>query len=194
MKTFLGFSAFRMFWRERTFWWVLLYLVCGVVIGGYAGMHADRSGIALLAKTVQEQNMMQQAWSTAIPVRLMETLGWILAAIIIGQFPARRLMLVLLIVVRGFLFGFALSVIPAELGWWGVYLSLVTAGLSAILSLPAFLFSAAAVLLCCRQYERRQYFHAIGKYRIIFQSSIVLCLISAAYRLTLAQLLLTFYP
>ncbi len=194
MRRVPGFSVFRMLWSERALWLAILCLACGLAAGSYAGIYTDSSGIAPLAQSVQEQSVMQQAWTTAVPVRLAETLGWLLAALVIGFLPARRLLLMLLIAARGFLLGFTLSVIPAELGLWGVYLSFVTAGLGAVLSVPAFLFSAAAVLLCCQQNGRRQYIRSIGRYGAVLRSSAVLCLISAIYRLTIARLLLNLYP
>lgn len=188
MRRVPGFSAFQMIWREHVLWLAVLYLVCGLAAGGYAGIHADGSGMAQLSQSVQEQSLMRQAWTAAVPVRLAETLGWLLAAVIAGLLPGRRLLLPLLTAARGFLLGFTLSVIPAQLGLWGVYLSFVTAGLGAVLTVPAFLFTVSAVLLCCRQQGR--YFSSLRRYVPLLRSCAVLCLLAAGYRLIIARILL----
>ncbi|MGN1030232.1 MAG: hypothetical protein ACI4PQ_01370 [Butyricicoccaceae bacterium] len=192
MKRILSFSSFQMLWRERAFWLAVFCLVCGLAAGSYFGMQADSSGIGELAQTVQEQSAMPLSWK-AVPVRLGETLGWIIAVIGIGLLPGRRLLLTALLVLRGFLLGFTISIISLKMGLLGVYLSFVTTGIGAMLSVPAFLFSTAAVLICASEGSRGQFFRALRRYRAVLCSSTVLCLLSAGYRLTAANLLLRFF-
>ena len=113
----------------------------------------------------------------------MSAYGWMLAAVILAAIPGRLLWIALLMAVRGFLLAFAAAAVLTQSGLLGVYICLVSIGISAVLWLPAMLLTSTAVLDVGMNQQRNGYLFSLKRNGSVLVISAILLLGSVLWRL-----------
>ena len=185
----LSFSDARRLRQSPLFSFLTAVLLCGILAGSFTGMHIPQSEgnyVNELAALVSSNAAGQMPTIRTVAACLAGTFGWAAAAILLGKLPGRLLWISFLTAIRGFLLAFAAAAALVESGVWGIYLSLVSIGISAVLWLPAILLLCTAAL----DIGRRNY--AVGWKR--YSGTLALCsmllLGSALWRLLAVPMLL----
>lgn len=187
-----GMLSFSDAWRLRqspVFAFLIAVLLCGVLAGSFTGMHIPQSEgnyVNELAELVSSNAAGQMPTLRTVAACLGGTFGWAFLAILLGKFAGRLLWISFLIAARGFLLAFAAAAALVESGVWGIYLSLVSIGISAVLWLPAMLLLCTAVL----DTERRSYTTGLKRYGGVLVLCGILLLGSALWRLLAVPVLL----
>ena len=96
----------------------------------------------------------------------------------------------LLTALRGFLLAFSAAAALVESGWRGIYISVVSIGISAVFWIPALLLVCAAVLDAAQGRGNRGYFTALGRFGGVLGISTALLCGSALWRLLAVPVLL----
>ena len=189
----LSFSDVRRLRQSPVFAFLVAALLCGVLAGSFTGMHIPQSAgsyagelAALLAENVNGELPSLRTVAACIG----GTFGWGIRAVLLGVLPARMMWVGLLTALRGFLLAFASAAALVESGWRGMYISVVSIGISAMFWIPALLFVCAAVLDASQRRGKRGYFIALGRFGGVFGISTVLLFGSALWRLLAVPVLL----
>lgn len=185
----LSFSDARRLRQSPVFSFLIAVLLCGVLAGSFTGMHIPQSEgnyVNELAALVSSNAAGQMPTLRTVAACVGGTFGWALAAVLLGKLAGRLLWLSFLMAARGFLLAFAAAAALVESGVWGIYLSLVSIGVSAVLWLPAMLLLCTAVL----DVERRGYVAGLKRYGGVLTLCGVLLLGSALWRLLVVPVLL----
>ena len=189
----LSFSDVRRLRQSPVFAFLTAVFLCGILAGSFTGMHIPQSEgnyVDDLAALVSSNAAGQLPTLRTVAVCLGSTFGWAVLAVVCGAVAGRLLWVSLVVAVRGFLLAFAASAALIESGWWGIYLSLVSIGVSAVLWIPAMLLLCAAVLAVGMGREKRGYFAALGRYGGVIGICCALLLGSALWRLLAVPVLL----
>ncbi|MCD8357329.1 MAG: hypothetical protein LUE11_12285 [Clostridia bacterium] len=192
-RDILSFSVVRRLRQSPVYAFLLAVLLCGVLAGSFTGMHipqADGSYVSDLAQLVSSNAAGKMPTIRTVVACLAGTYGWMLAAVLLGAIAGRLLWIALLMALRGFLLAFAAAAALAESGLWGIYISLVSIGISAVFWLPAMLLVCTAVLDVGMTRERNGYFPALKRNRGAFMIGVVLLMGSALWRLLAVPVLL----
>ncbi len=113
-----------------------------------------------------------------------------LAAVILAAIPGRLLWIALLMAVRGFLLAFAAAAVLTQSGLLGVYICLVSIGISAVLWLPAMLLTSTAVLDVGMNQQRNGYLFSLKRNGSVLVISAILLLGSVLWRLLAVPVLM----
>ena len=185
----LSFSDVRRLRQSPLFSFLTAVLLCGILAGSFTGMHIPQSEgnyVNELAALVSSNAAGQMPTVRTVAACAAGTFGWAAAALLLGKLPGRLLWISLLIAARGFLLAFAAAAALVESGVWGIYLSLVSIGVSAVLWLPATLLLCTAAL----DVDRRSYAAGWRQYSGALALCSLLLLGAALWRLLAVPVLL----
>ncbi len=185
----LSFSDARRLRQSPVFAFLTAVLLCGVLAGSFTGIHIPQSEgnyINELAALVSSNAAGQMPTLRTVAACFAGIFGWACAAVLLGKIAGRLLWISVLVAARGFLLAFAAAAALAESGVWGIYLSLVSIGISAVFWLPAMLLLCTAVL----DTERRSYTAGLKRYGGVLALCTLLLLGSALWRLLAVPVLL----
>lgn len=190
-----GFSVVRRLRQSPIFAFLLAVLLCGMLAGCVTGMHipqGQETYISELAQLLASNAAGKMPSIRTVAACLAGAYGWMLAALILAAMPGRLLWIALLMAVRGFLLAFSVAAVLTQSGLWGVYICLVSIGISAVLWLPAMLLTATAALDVGMNQERHGYFFSLKRNGSVLIFSVLLLFGSVLWRLLAVPVLLGF--
>lgn len=189
----LGFSVVRRLRQSPVFAFLLAVLLCGMLAGCVTGMHIPRGNetyVSELAQLLASNAVGKMPSVRTVAACLAGAYGWMLAAVILAAIPGRLLWIALLMAVRGFLLAFAAAAVLTQSGLLGVYICLVSIGISAVLWLPAMLLTSTAVLDVGMNQQRNGYLFSLKCNGSVLVISVILLLGSVLWRLLAVPVLM----
>lgn len=189
----LSFSDVRRLRQSPVFAFLVAALLCGVLAGSFTGMHIPQSAGSYagdLAALVAENVTGELPSLRTVMACVGGTFGWAVGAVLLGALPGRMMWVGLLAALRGFLLAFSAAAALVESGWRGIYISVVSIGISAVFWIPALLLVCAAVLEAAQGRGKRGYFTALGRFGGVLGISAALLCGSALWRLLAVPVLL----
>ena len=168
-KKIPGSFLFSELWGAPAFVMLAALFVCGAIAGCFTGQMAAGSGLAALG-----------------------AFGWQMAALAAGWLRPASLFLSLLTLVRGFSLSFSASALLHAFGTEGIWLSLASGGVTAVITVPCLLVTAAACFLAAQDAPRGRrggYFYALGRYRGAIFCCTVAAMWAGALRLPFAWMI-----
>ncbi len=172
----LSFFSLKQLWETPHFVFLTVMLLCGALAGSFTGLRSGQYQGALLEQLAGQMTAQLQDTSWGFGVRaLVGAAAWPAAAILMGRMRISSLFLSGLCAARGFLAAFSAAAFLSAFSWSGLILSLLTGGLSAILTIPCLLLTCTACFLASQETGRRgkTYWYALLRYR----SAVVCCLV-----------------
>lgn len=182
----LGFSVVRRLRQSPVFAFLLAVLLCGMLAGCVTGMHIPQGNetyVSELAQLLASNAVGKMPSVRTVAACLAGAYGWMLAAVMLAAIPGRLLWIALLMAVRGFLLAFAAAAVLTQSGLLGVYICLVSIGISAVLWLPAMLLTSTAVLDVGMNQQRNGYLFSLKRNGSVLVISAILLLGSVLWRL-----------
>ena len=189
----LGFSVVRRLRQSPVFAFLLAVLLCGMLAGCVTGMHIPQGNetyVSELAQLLASNAVGKMPAVRTVAACLAGAYGWMLAAVILAAIPGRLLWIALLMAVRGFLLAFAAAAVLTQSGLLGVYICLVSIGISAALWLPAMLLTSTAVLDVGMNQQRNGYLFSLKRNGSVLVISAILLLGSVLWRLLAVPVLM----
>ncbi|MDY4443024.1 MAG: hypothetical protein SPE35_02610 [Butyricicoccus sp.] len=189
----LGFSVVRRLRQSPVFAFLLAVLLCGMLAGCVTGMHIPQGNetyVSELAQLLASNAVGKMPSVRTVAACLAGAYGWMLAAVILAAIPGRLLWIALLMAVRGFLLAFAAAAVLTQSGLLGVYICLVSIGISAVLWLPAMLLTSTAVLDVGMNQQRNGYLFSLKRNGSVLVISAILLLGSVLWRLLAVPVLM----
>lgn len=189
----LGFSVVRRLRQSPVFVFLLAVLLCGMLAGCVTGMHIPQGNetyVSELAQLLASNAVGKMPSVRTVAACLAGAYGWMLAAVILAAIPGRLLWIALLMAVRGFLLAFAAAAVLTQSGLLGVYICLVSIGISAVLWLPAMLLTSTAVLDVGMNQQRNGYLFSLKRNGSVLVISAILLLGSVLWRLLAVPVLM----
>ena len=189
----LGFSVVRRLRQSPVFAFLLAVLLCGMLAGCVTGMHIPQGNetyVSELAQLLASNAVGKMPSVRTVAACLAGAYGWMLAAVILAAIPGRLLWIALLMAVRGFLLAFAAAAVLTQSGLLGVYICLVSIGISAVLWLPALLLTSTAVLDVGMNQQRNGYLFSLKRNGSVLVISAILLLGSVLWRLLAVPVLM----
>ena len=189
----LGFSVVRRLRQSPVFAFLLAVLLCGMLTGCVTGMHIPQGNetyVSELAQLLASNAVGKMPSVRTVAACLAGAYGWMLAAVILAAIPGRLLWIALLMAVRGFLLAFAAAAVLTQSGLLGVYICLVSIGISAVLWLPAMLLTSTAVLDVGMNQQRNGYLFSLKRNGSVLVISAILLLGSVLWRLLAVPVLM----
>ena len=189
----LGFSVVRRLRQSPVFAFLLAVLLCGMLAGCVTGMHIPQGNetyVSELAQLLASNAVGKMPSVRTVAACLAGAYGWMLAAVILAAIPGRLLWIALLMAVRGFLLAFAAAAVLTQSGLLGVYICLVSIGISAVLWLPAMLLTSTAVLDVGMNQQRNGYLFSLKRNVSVLVISAILLLGSVLWRLLAVPVLM----
>lgn len=189
----LGFSVVRRLRQSPVFAFLLAVLLCGMLAGCVTGMHIPQGNetyVSELAQLLASNAVGKMPSVRTVAACLAGAYGWMLAAVILAAIPGRLLWIALLMAVRGFLLAFAAAAVLTQSGLLGVYICLVSIGISAVLWLPAMLLTSTAVLDVGMNQQRNGYLFSLKRNGSVLVISVILLLGSVLWRLLAVPVLM----
>lgn len=189
----LGFSVVRRLRQSPVFAFLLAVLLCGMLAGCVTGMHIPQGNetyVSELAQLLASNAVGKMPSVRTVAACLAGAYGWMLAAVILAAIPGRLLWIALLMAVRGFLLAFAAAAVLTQSGLLGVYICLVSIGISAVLWLPAMLLTSTAVLDVGMNQQRNGYLFSLKCNGSVLVISVILLLGSVLWRLLAVPVLM----
>lgn len=187
----LSFSDIRRLRQSPVFAFLTAALLCGILAGSFTGMHIPQSAGSYageLAALVAENAAGEMPSLRTVAACFGGTFGWAVGAVLLGMLPGRMLWIGLLTALRGFLLAFAVAAALIQSGWQGIYISIVSIGISAVFWVPAMLLVCAAALDASQ--GNRRYFSALARFGGVLGLSIMLLFGSVLWRLLAVPVLL----
>ena len=182
----LGFSVVRRLRQSPVFAFLLAVLLCGMLAGCVTGMHIPQGNetyVSELAQLLASNAVGKMPSVRTVAACLAGAYGWMLAAVMLAAIPGRLLWIALLMAVRGFLLAFAAAAVLTQSGLLGVYICLVSIGISAVLWLSAMLLTSTAVLDVGMNQQRNGYLFSLKRNGSVLVISAILLLGSVLWRL-----------
>ena len=189
----LGFSVVRRLRQSPVFAFLLAVLLCGMLAGCVTGMHIPQGNetyVSELAQLLASNAVGKMPSVRTVAACLAGAYGWMLAAVILAAIPGRLLWIALLMAVRGFLLAFAAAAVLTQSGLLGVYICLVSIGISAVLWLPAMLLTSTAVLDVGMNQQRNGYLFSLKRNGSVLVISAIRLLGSVLWRLLAVPVLM----
>lgn len=189
----LGFSVVRRLRQSPVFAFLLAVLLCGMLAGCVTGMHIPQGNetyVSELAQLLASNAVGKMPSVRTVAACLAGAYSWMLAAVILAAIPGRLLWIALLMAVRGFLLAFAAAAVLTQSGLLGVYICLVSIGISAVLWLPAMLLTSTAVLDVGMNQQRNGYLFSLKRNGSVLVISAILLLGSVLWRLLAVPVLM----
>ena len=165
----------------------------GMLAGCVTGMHIPQGNetyVSELAQLLASNAVGKMPSVRTVAACLAGAYGWMLAAVILAAIPGRLLWIALLMAVRGFLLAFAAAAVLTQSGLLGVYICLVSIGISAVLWLPAMLLTSTAVLDVGMNQQRNGYLFSLKRNGSVLVISAILLLGSVLWRLLAVPVLM----
>ncbi len=181
MKRYIpGFFA--PIWGSPALIFLTALFICGAVVGSFTGLLAAANGsvqIAQLADALAVQagkapDVMDAAFAA------LGAFGWQISVLLAGWTRPASLFLPLICAARGFTLSFSVSALLQALGIDGIWRSLASSGMAAVITVPCLLLTAAACFSAAQSAPRGQrggYFYALGRYR----SAVLGCTLAAVW-------------
>ena len=189
----LGFSVVRRLRQSPVFAFLLAVLLCGMLAGCVTGMHIPQGNetyVSELAQLLASNAVGKMPSVRTVAACLAGAYGWMLAAVLLAAIPGRLRWIALLMAVRGFLLAFAAVAVLTQSGLLGVYICLVSIGISAVLWLPAMLLTSTAVLDVGMNQQRNGYLFSLKRNGSVLVISAILLLGSVLWRLLAVPVLM----
>lgn len=171
----LSFFSLRQLWETPHFVFLTVMLLCGALAGSFTGLRSGQYEGALLEQLAEQMIVQIQdtSWKLAVQA-LLGTVAWQAAVILLGRFRGSSLLVSGVCAARGFLAAFSAAAFLAAFSWHGIVLSLLTGGLSAVITIPCLLLTSTACFLAGQERKRpKDYWYMLLRYR----SAILCCIL-----------------
>ena len=165
-REILSFSDVRRLRRQPEFAFLAAVLLCGVLAGSFTGLRipqAENSYAAQLAALLTQNAAGQLPTLRTTLLGFAGSFAWAAAVLITAKLWGKLIWTALVMAVRGFLLAFAAAAALIDSGIWGIYLSFVSIGISALFWVPAMLLLGTAALVSAKEgkvYRRALVHHA----------------------------------
>lgn len=181
----LSFFSLRQLWETPHFVFLTVMLLCGALAGSFTGLRSGQYEGALLEQLTGHMITQIQDTSWQLAVRaLLGAFAWQAAAILLGSLRVSSLLLSGLCAARGFLAAFSAAAFLAAFSWRGLALSLLTGGMSAILTVPCLLLTSTACFLAAQDRKRHgEYWYVLLRYRGAILCCMLLSIAGGALRI-----------
>ncbi|MCI6720409.1 MAG: hypothetical protein MR451_06355 [Clostridiales bacterium] len=181
----LSFFSLRMLWGTPHFVFLTMMLLVGALAGSFTGLRSGQAEDILLEQLADA--MVAQARQTGsaggLALNAVVTgLAWELAALCAGALRPHSLLPSAVCAARGFLMAFSAGALLSALGWPGLALAALTGGISAVVTVPCLLMTAAASFLAGQEAGRGGFWYAMGRYRGTVLTCIGLALLGSLLR------------
>lgn len=189
----LGFSVIRRLWQSPVFVFLLAVLLCGMLAGCVTGMYIpgeNETYVNELAQLLASNAAGKMPSVRTIAMCVAGAYGWMIAIMIMAAMPGRLLWIAIIMAIRGFLLAFAVAAVLIQSGLLGVYICLVSIGISAVLWLPAMLLTSAAVLDMSTNRQRNGYLFCLKCNGSALVLSVILLLGAVMWKLLAVPVLL----
>lgn len=185
----LGFSDVRQVRASPYFVFSVVMLAVGLFAGGFFGvlLHPNGTAVGAAAQQLSGISGGMPTWSRVFTA-LAETAGWVALVLLLGGRRGGTLFVALILLLRGGLLAFVVAACVTGTGLSGLLLSVVSAGVSAVLSVPALLL-AAALALDAGQGHQRGYGRRLLRHRGALLWCGLLLLAAALWRLSAVPVL-----
>ncbi|MBS5151405.1 MAG: hypothetical protein KHY76_10530 [Butyricicoccus pullicaecorum] len=163
----LSFFSLRQLWETPHFVFLTVMLLCGALAGSFTGLRSGQYEGALLEQLAGQMTAPIQDTSWRFIVRaLLGAVTWQAVAILFGRLRASSLLISGLCAARGFLAAFSAAAFLAAFSWRGLVLSLLTGGVSAVITIPCLLITSTACFLAGQDRKRpKDYWYMLLRYR-----------------------------
>ena len=191
MKRKISFFSIGVIWNTPAFLFLTALFLCGAIAGGFTGLMGGAQGSA--ARLAEYILGTESALAGQTAGLLCSTLLWLALCLAAGALTPHSLFLAAVVAARGFTLSFAVAATVSGLGLQGVWLSLATAGLPALLTAPCLLVVATAAFLAASDAphgRRGGYLYTLGRYRGALALCTVLSAAAALLRGAVSPLLL----
>ena len=193
MKKRINFFSIGVVWGTPAFLFLIALFLCGVIAGGFTGLMDGAQGSVTRLADYMVAGAGAEAVSSGAQAlgALCGTLVWLALCLLAGALTPYSLFLAAVVAARGFMLSFTVAASVGGLG--GVWLSLATAGLPALVTVPCMLTVASAAFLAASEAphgRRGGYLYALGRYRGALALCAGLSGAAALLRVTAAPLLL----
>lgn len=193
-KKIPGSFLFSELWGAPAFVMLAALFVCGAIAGCFTGQMAAGSGLAPIERLADmlETEARQTPGAREALLAALGAFGWQMAALAAGWLRPASLFLSLLTLVRGFSLSFSASALLHAFGTEGIWLSLASGGVTAVITVPCLLVTAAACFLAAQDAPRGRrggYFYALGRYRGAIFCCTVAAMWAGALRLPFAWMI-----
>lgn len=170
----LSFFSLRQLWETPHFVFLTVMLLCGALTGSFTGLRSGQYEEALLEQLADHMiaQIQDTSWSIAVHT-LLGVFFWQAAAILLGRIRGGSFWLSGLCAARGFLAAFSAAAFLAAFSWRGLGMSLLTGGVSAILTIPCLLLTCTACFQAAQDRKRGTYWYMLLRYR----GAIVCCML-----------------
>lgn len=190
-REILSFSDVRNLRKQPEFAFLTAVLLCGVLAGSFTGLRIPQtqdSYAAALAALLTQNAVGQLPTLRTTLLGFAESFGWAFAMLFAAKLWGRLLWTALLMAIRGFLLAFAAAAALTASGIWGIYLSFVSIGISAMFWIPAMLLIGTTALNSAG--VGKQYRRMLQKHSGVLVLCGLLLLFSVLWRLLAVPMLL----
>lgn len=169
-RNVLGLNFFTRLWTMPIFTIFVALFVCGAIAGSVAGQISaisDEYVIKSLASSIVEQSLKAPTFADGLRAA-GGALAWQVLMIIIGLIKPVSLFMFTALVTRGFLIAFSASALFGALGAKGIIISLCSSGITAVITVPCLLTTAAACYFSAKQAPKNKrfgYFYVLKSQR-----------------------------
>lgn len=163
----LSFFSLRQLWETPHFVFLTVMLLCGALAGSFTGLRSGQYEGALLEQLAGQMTAQLQDTSWGFAVRaLLGAVAWQAIGVVLGRLRVSSLLISALCAARGFLAAFSAAAFLAAFSWRGLVLSLLTGGVSAVITIPCLLITCTACFLAGQERKRpSDYWYILLRYR-----------------------------
>ena len=196
MKRRIHFFSISMIWGTPAFLFLVALFLCGAIAGSFTGIMGGT------AESVSRLTSYLTQGTPAAPSALQAvgdvagTLLWLVISLVAGLLTPPSLFVAAVAAARGFTLSFAVAAVVSTLGMRGMWVSLVTTGLPAMVTVPCLLMTATAAFLSAGEAAhggKARYWYTLGRYRGALALCALFSAAAALARALAAPLLLTLF-
>lgn len=189
-----SFPVLQELWRTPTFSFLIAVFLCGVLAGSFTGMHIT-SGSGLYVERLADFYVSEYAGNTEgtgqALAHCLDAFAWPLTALLCGMLAASTLLIAGIVAARGFLLSFSVAALMTRLGLAGVWLSIATTGLCAVITIPCLLLcGTAAVTASLNRNGIRGYLRELFRLKQVFFLCFLLLSFTLLYQLFILRLII----
>ncbi len=194
-RNVLGFALFSRLWSMPIFIVFVALFICGAIAGSITGQLTSMSDayiIKSLADSIEVNAQLAPTFLDAVKA-MLSALSWQMLIIFLGLIKPAGLFICIALTFRGFIIAFSASALFGALGTKGILISLCSSGLTAVITVPCLITSAAACYFASKQAPKGKkfaYFYVLKSQRAVLFICILISMWASALRLPIAYLIL----
>lgn len=169
-RNILGFSSLSRIYSTPIFIVFVAVFICGAIAGSITGQIsalADGSIIQALAEQLTNQAKLVPTFTEGLKSG-MGAFAWQILIIFLGMLRPAGLFICIALTIRGFILAFSTSALFGALGSKGIFISLFSSGMSAVITIPCLIVTAVACYVSAKQAPKGKklgYFYVLRSQR-----------------------------